>query len=54
MGSYHRRLSTYVNDLLAAGFALERLEEPLAGYQSGAEALFAEVPTVLVVAATAV
>jgi len=53
MGSYHRRLSTYVNDLLAAGFALERLEEPLAGYQSGSEALFAEVPTVLVVAARA-
>ena len=55
MGSYHRRLSTYVNDLLAAGFVLERLEEPLAGYQSNQpEALFAEVPTVLVVAATAV
>jgi SAM-dependent methyltransferase len=54
MGSYHRRLSTYVNDLLAAGFALERLDEPLAGGYADGSGLFAEVPTVLIVAATAV
>lgn len=54
MGSYHRRVSTYVNDLLAAGFALERLDEPLAGVSADRSGLFAEVPTVLVVAATAV
>jgi len=54
MGSYHRRLSTYINDLLAAGFALERIEEPLAGVTADRGGLFAEVPTVLVVAATAV
>ncbi|HEY5105143.1 MAG TPA: methyltransferase domain-containing protein [Caulobacteraceae bacterium] len=53
MGSYHRTLSTYMNDLLAAGFALERLEEPLAGGDAAQAGLFAEVPTVLVVAARA-
>jgi SAM-dependent methyltransferase len=53
MGSYHRKLSTYVNDLLAAGFVLERLEEPLAGAEPTRPALFAEVPTALVVAARA-
>jgi SAM-dependent methyltransferase len=52
MGSYHRMLSTYVNDLIGAGFALERLEEPLDGPANGA--LFAEVPMVLVVAARAI
>jgi len=31
MGAYHRTLSTYVNDLIAAGFVLERLEEPRVG-----------------------
>ncbi len=54
MGSYHRRLSTYINDLLAAGFALERLEEPLAGDDASHVGLFSEVPTVLVVAARSV
>ncbi|HEX4196729.1 MAG TPA: methyltransferase domain-containing protein [Caulobacteraceae bacterium] len=54
MGSYHRMLSTYVNDLIAAGFALERLEEPLAGADAARAGLFAEVPTVLVVAAHAI
>jgi len=29
MGAYHRMVSTYINHLLAAGFRLERLEEPL-------------------------
>jgi ubiquinone/menaquinone biosynthesis C-methylase UbiE len=54
MGSYHRRLSTYVNDVLAAGFVLERLEEPLSGPRGDGKDLFREVPTVLVVAARAV
>jgi 2-polyprenyl-3-methyl-5-hydroxy-6-metoxy-1,4-benzoquinol methylase len=53
VGSYHRTLSTYVNDLIAAGFVLERLEEPLAGGDAANAGLFAEVPTVLVVAAHA-
>ena len=53
MGAWHRTLSTYVNDLLASGFALERLEEPLAGGDAKQVGLFAEVPTVLVVAARA-
>ena len=53
MGSYHRTLSTYVNDLLAGGFVLERLEEPLAGADASRAGLFGEVPTVLVVGARA-
>jgi ubiquinone/menaquinone biosynthesis C-methylase UbiE len=51
MGSYHRMLSTYINDLLGSGFTLERLEEPLAGDDASQVGLFAEVPTALVVAA---
>ena len=47
VGSYHRMLSTYVNDLTEAGFRLDGLAEPL-----GPEGLFAQVPRVLVVAAT--
>ena len=54
MGAWHRTLSTYINDLLAAGFALERLEEPLAGGDAAQTGIFAEVPTVLVVSARAV
>jgi SAM-dependent methyltransferase len=53
MGSYHRTISTYVNDLLASGFVLERLEEPLAGADASRAGLFGEVPTALVVAARA-
>jgi SAM-dependent methyltransferase len=53
MGAHHRTLSTYINDLLAAGFALERLDEPLAGGDAAQKGLFAEVPTVLVVRARA-
>jgi SAM-dependent methyltransferase len=53
MGAYHRMLSTYVNDLIATGFVLEGLEEPLAGADATRSGLFAEVPTVLVVAAHA-
>jgi 2-polyprenyl-3-methyl-5-hydroxy-6-metoxy-1,4-benzoquinol methylase len=52
MGSWHRTLSTYVNDLIDCGFVLERLEEPLAGPME-VSPLFAEVPTVLVIAARA-
>ena len=52
MGSYHRMLSTCVNDLIGAGFAIERLEEPLDGPARGA--LFAEVPMALVIAARAI
>jgi hypothetical protein len=51
-------LSTYINDLLASGFRLERLEEPVLprvvdrGPENdrGAE-LFSELPLALVVAA---
>jgi ubiquinone/menaquinone biosynthesis C-methylase UbiE len=53
MGAWHRAISTYVNDLIASGFVLERLEEPLAGPDASTGGLFAEVPTVLVVAAHA-
>lgn len=51
MGSYHRMLSSYVNELIRAGFVLERLEEPVDGAANGA--LFSEVPMVLVIAARA-
>jgi ubiquinone/menaquinone biosynthesis C-methylase UbiE len=47
MGAYHRTLSTLLNDLLAAGFLLERLEEPVLGDNGVA----AEVPRALLVAA---
>lgn len=47
MGSYHRMLSTYINDLQESGFRLERLEEPLLA-QPG---LFSEVPGNLVIIA---
>jgi 2-polyprenyl-3-methyl-5-hydroxy-6-metoxy-1,4-benzoquinol methylase len=53
MGAWHRTLSTYVNDLIAAGFVLERLEEPLAGFNATRIGVMAEVPTVLAVAARA-
>lgn len=47
VGAHHRTLSTLVNDLIAAGFLLEKLEEPVEG-DSG---LHAEVPRILLVAA---
>jgi ubiquinone/menaquinone biosynthesis C-methylase UbiE len=47
MGAYHRTLSTLINDLLDAGFLLERLDEPVVG-DSG---LFSQVPRILLVAA---
>jgi SAM-dependent methyltransferase len=65
MGAHHRMISTYVNDLLASGFALEALEElgadqaphgaPTAlSDASGGDRFAAEVPYVLLVAARAV
>lgn len=53
VGSHHRTLSTYANDLISSGFTLERIEEPLAGGDAAKTGLFAEVPTVLVIAARA-
>jgi 2-polyprenyl-3-methyl-5-hydroxy-6-metoxy-1,4-benzoquinol methylase len=47
MGSYHRMLSTYINDLQMRGFRLERLEEPLPPNAG----LLSQVPMVLVVVA---
>jgi ubiquinone/menaquinone biosynthesis C-methylase UbiE len=53
MGAYHRKVSTYVNDLIAGGFALERLDELLGDPAASTGAFSAEVPTYLVVAAHA-
>lgn len=47
MGAYHRTLSTLLNDLLAAGFLLEKLDEPVVEGRG----LFSQVPQVLLVAA---
>jgi SAM-dependent methyltransferase len=49
VGAYHRTLSTLLNDLLAAGFLLEKLDEPV----TGKDGLFSQVPRVLLVAARA-
>jgi ubiquinone/menaquinone biosynthesis C-methylase UbiE len=49
VGAYHRTLSTLVNDLLAAGFGIEALDEPVVP----GGGLWAEVPPVLIVVATA-
>ena len=49
MGAYHRTLSTLLNDLLAAGFRLEKIEEPVLE----GDGLAAEVPRTLLVAAQA-
>jgi SAM-dependent methyltransferase len=47
MGSHHRKLSTYINDLIAAGFAIDGLEEPTVV----GTGLFERVPRVIVTAA---
>lgn len=47
MGAYHRKLSTLINDLLAAGFLLERLDEPVVVGRG----LLSRVPQVLLVTA---
>jgi hypothetical protein len=49
MGAYHRTLSTLLNDLLKAGFFLERLDEPVV--EDGG--LFSWVPQTLFVTARA-
>lgn len=50
LGSYHRTLSTYVNDLVGNGFRLEQLAEPVVP----GGGLFSQVPRVLIVAAEAI
>ena len=47
MGAYHRTLSTLLNDLLATGFVLERIDEPVVEGRG----LFSRVPQTLLVAA---
>ena len=47
MGAYHRTVSTLINDLLVAGFSLERLEEPVVG----GKGLFSQVAQTLLIAA---
>lgn len=49
MGSHHRTVSTYLNDLIEAGFRVERLAEPVV---PGA-GLFSEVPQTMLIAAHA-
>lgn len=49
VGSYHRTLSTYINDLVATGFRLARLVEPVFDVPG----IGAEVPRVLMVLAYA-
>ena len=47
MGAYHRTLSTLLNNLLASGFLLERLDEPVVEGRG----LLSQVPQTLLVAA---
>lgn len=50
VGSYHRTLGTYVNALLAGGFALERIDEPRAGGRlAETRPVWVQVPAYLVV-----
>ena len=49
VGSYHRMLSTYVNDLIDAGFVLERLEEPVVDVPG----IYSQVPRVVMIVARA-
>jgi hypothetical protein len=52
VGAYHRMLSTYLNELAAAGFALERMIEPLAnGERAGQVPGDQEVPSLLLIRA---
>lgn len=53
LGAHHRKLSTYINDLIAAGFVLERLDELLAAPSAPSGGITSEIPTYLVVAAHA-
>jgi ubiquinone/menaquinone biosynthesis C-methylase UbiE len=47
MGAYHRTLSTLLNDLLAAGFLLEKLDEPVVEGRG----LLSQAPQALLIAA---
>jgi SAM-dependent methyltransferase len=47
MGSYHRMVSTYINDLQDNGYALDRLEEPVWDVPN----VLGRVPIVMVIAA---
>lgn len=47
MGAYHRTLSTLINDLLAVGFLLAKLDEPVLGDRG----LSSQVPQTLLVVA---
>jgi ubiquinone/menaquinone biosynthesis C-methylase UbiE len=50
VGSYHRTLSTFVDSLGDAGFALERVSEPrFTDVQAGRRPIWAEVPAILIV-----
>ena len=50
VGAYHRTLSTYFNTLLAHGFELEAVAEPVAvGRQAELRPIWTEVPSALVV-----
>ena len=49
MGSYHRMLSTYVNDLQANGFTLERFEEHVGDVPN----VLSRVPIVMIVSGSA-
>lgn len=50
VGAHHRTVSTLVNDLFSAGFALRGLHEPV----TGAAGLHAEVPQVLLIEAQSI
>lgn len=50
VGAYHRTLSTYLNTLLAQGFELEAVAEPVPGRrQAEVRPIWTEVPSALVV-----
>jgi len=49
MGAHHRMLSTLVNDLTAAGFTLERIDEPVAD----GDGLFSQIPRSILITARA-
>jgi hypothetical protein len=49
VGSFQRMLSTYINDLIDAGFRIERVREPVVV----GGGLFSEVPQTILVAAQA-
>src|SRR5207253_4388438 len=49
VGAYHRTLSTYVNVLIDAGLAIERMSEPQAtGVDAERRPVWAEVPAALI------